>query len=162
MQYEAGVYRISSWADLITVHTLPGPALVRTLASVGQPLGRGCLLLAELSCKPNLITSTYTEESVKMAHEFPEFVAGFICSGRLQDNDAVVWITPGVALECSGDGMGQQYRTVESVVVDGQSDVIVVGRAIYGDRNNWKKLALEFQNSGWNSYQKRTKNISDS
>jgi orotidine-5'-phosphate decarboxylase len=122
---------------------------------------RGCLLLAELSCKPNLITADYTQQSVSMANACPHFVTGFIASKRLvmgEEGGKYLWMTPGVALHDGSDGMGQVWRGAHSVVHDGKSDVIIVGRAIYkDDRSQWSAKAHEFQQAGWNAYCARIK-----
>ena len=38
-------------------------------------------------------------------------------------------MTPGVGLDDKGDGLGQQYRTVDEVVSTG-TDILIVGRGI--------------------------------
>ena len=45
----------------------------------------------------------------------------------------LTWIvmTPGVGLDDKGDGLGQQYRTVDEVVTTG-TDIIIVGRGLFG------------------------------
>ena len=40
-------------------------------------------------------------------------------------------MTPGVGLDDKGDGLGQQYRTVDEVVSTG-TDIIIVGRGLFG------------------------------
>ncbi|RXK37500.1 orotidine 5'-phosphate decarboxylase [Tremella mesenterica] len=84
LQYSAGLHRISSWADLTNAHPLPGPGIISGLSSVGQPLGRGLLLLAEMSSKDNLATGQYTTEAVQMARQAGRgFVVGFIAMNRV-------------------------------------------------------------------------------
>lgn len=59
-----GVFRISSWADLVNVHAVPGPGVVQGLQEAGEELGRGCLVIAEMSSKGSLATGEYTKAAV--------------------------------------------------------------------------------------------------
>lgn len=130
-QYEKGVYKISSWADLVTVHGIPGPGQIDGLAEVGQSLGRGCLLLAEMSSKGQLADGAYRDGVLAMAKSHPEFVAGLICQRRLLDDPGVVHMAPGIrfAVEAN-DGLGQQYTSPEQAISEHGIDVIIVGRGI--------------------------------
>ncbi|XP_063325928.1 uridine 5'-monophosphate synthase-like [Pelmatolapia mariae] len=48
-QYEGGLYQISSWSHIVNAHAVPGPGVVKGLSAVGKPLGRGCLLIGQMS-----------------------------------------------------------------------------------------------------------------
>lgn len=137
---------------------------------MGQPLGRGLLILAEMSTKGSLATGSYTEEAVKMARDNNgEFVIGFIAQNRsaLQSPDAspqdgqqdFLILTPGVGLDSTGDSLGQQYRTPKQVVLESGCDVIIVGRGIYksGDKAEMERQAQRYQQAGWEAYLERTK-----
>jgi orotidine-5'-phosphate decarboxylase len=147
--------------------------VITGLASVGLPLGRGLLLLAEMSTEGSLATGSYTEDAVRMAREHRDFVIGFIAQRRMDhvgggpssqpdvDHDFII-LTPGVSLDTSGDAMGQQYRTPERVVGKEGCDVIIVGRGIYGkgtgdalDVGQVELQAEKYQTEGWNAYLKR-------
>lgn len=137
---------------------MPGSGIITGLGVVGKPLGRGLLLLAEMSSAGNLATGGYTESVVEMARQDREFVVGFIAMHRLgkEDEDFLV-LTPGVDLELKGDAMGQQYRTPSKVIGDSECDIIIVGRGIYkvkGDENV-KKSAEQYREQGWKAYQDR-------
>lgn len=142
---------------------MPGPSIVEGLASVGLPLGRGLLLLAEMSTKGSLATGEYTASAVQMARQRPDFVIGFIAQRRMEtvgavdgsSNEDFLILTPGVGLDVTGDGMGQQYRTPKSVITDAGCDVIIVGRGIYGDGTDVdaiRKQAQRYQQEGWKAY----------
>ncbi|KAI4525677.1 orotidine monophosphate decarboxylase [Schizophyllum commune Loenen D] len=169
LQYSSGVHKIASWSHITNAHPVPGPSIISGLASVGQPLGRGLLLLAEMSTKGSLATGAYTEAAVQMARENRDFVIGFIAQRRMdgvgappdtnvEDEDFLV-LTPGVGLDVKGDGMGQQYRTPKQVVQEDGCDVIIVGRGIYGKDptkvEEIRRQAERYQAAGWAAYLER-------
>lgn len=61
LQY-AGIY---PWADLVTVHALPGEGVLSGIECVikanNDARPRGVFLIAEMSCEGNLITPQYTK-----------------------------------------------------------------------------------------------------
>src|SRR5882762_4225991 len=83
LQYSSGVHKIASWSHITNAHPVPGPSIITGLASIGLPLGRGLLLLAEMSTKGSLATGSYTDDAVRMARKHREFVIGFIAQGRM-------------------------------------------------------------------------------
>jgi orotidine-5'-phosphate decarboxylase len=168
LQYSSGVHKIASWSHITNAHSVPGPSIVQGLAKVGLPLGRGLLLLAEMSTKGNLAAGAYTDSTVQMARQYKDFVIGFIAQRRMEgvgaesfaeDEDFLI-LTPGVGLESKGDSMGQQYRTPREVILEAGCDVIIVGRGIYGndptDTDSIRKRAEIYRTAGWNAYLERT------
>ncbi|KAI0347147.1 Orotidine 5'-phosphate decarboxylase [Trametopsis cervina] len=170
LQYSSGVHKIASWSHITNAHPVPGPSIVSGLASVGKPLGRGLLLLAEMSTRGSLATGQYTEEAVRMARTHRDFVIGFIAQRRMEgvgasdgaalhDEDFLI-LSPGVGLDSQGDAMGQQYRTPQEVVTESGCDVIIVGRGIYGkgydlDVEAVRRQAQRYRDEGWASYERR-------
>lgn len=63
-QYEGGLYQISSWSHIVNAHVVPGPGVVKGLCAVGKPLGRGCLLIAQMSSQGSLASGDYTNAAV--------------------------------------------------------------------------------------------------
>ena len=153
-QYRDGIYHISSWADIVNAHTLPGPGIIEGLKEVGMTKGRGLLLLAEMSSKGNLLDEAYAEATVKMAEQHPEFVIGFICQKKLTNASNFIHMTPGVSLSESGDALGQQYDTPEAAIRDRCSDIIIVGRGIYKAKDP-KAEAVRYREAGWRAYEER-------
>ncbi|KAG6911194.1 dihydroorotate dehydrogenase [Tephrocybe rancida] len=170
LQYSSGIHKIASWSHITNAHPVPGPSIIAGLSSVGLPLGRGLLLLAEMSTKGALTTGVYTEEAVRMARAHRDFVIGFIAQRRMEgvglaegevadEGEDFLILSPGVGLHAKGDAMGQQYRTPKEVVLDSGCDVIIVGRGIYGtDPSLTDEIAgraKEYQAKGWEAYLQR-------
>ncbi|KAJ7904638.1 humps family-domain-containing protein [Mycena olivaceomarginata] len=173
LQYSSGVHKIASWSHLTNAHPVPGPSIVTGLSSVGLPLGRGLLLLAEMSTKGSLASGSYTESAVQMARAYRDFVVGFIAQRRMDgvgagpnevtaEEDFLI-LTPGVGLDVKGDGMGQQYRTPREVVLESGCDVIIVGRGIYGKDPSLVDAivaqAKRYKEEGWAAYLARIESV---
>ncbi|KAH8420701.1 hypothetical protein KR222_001923 [Zaprionus bogoriensis] len=161
LQYGKGVYKISSWADLVTAHTLPGRSILQGLkAALGGDEAakeRGVFLLAEMSATGNLIDEKYKESSNKIATEGGDvdFVAGVVC----QSSDCfafpgLVQLTPGVKIDESVDKLGQQYQTPEHVVKERGADIGVVGRGIL-QAANVQQAAINYRDRLWAAYTER-------
>ncbi|KAJ3837886.1 orotidine-5'-monophosphate decarboxylase [Lentinula raphanica] len=168
LQYSSGVHKIANWSHITNAHPVPGPSIISGLSSVGLPLGRGLLLLAEMSTRGALATGSYTEDAVRMARANRDFVIGFIAQRTMEgvglqshsvDNDDFLTLTPGVGLDSKGDAMGQQYRTPRQVILESGCDVIIVGRGIYGKDpslvDEIKLQAQRYREAGWQAYQER-------
>jgi orotidine 5'-phosphate decarboxylase subfamily 1 len=149
-QYQGGVYRIADWSDLTNAHIVPGFGIIEGLREVGLPKNRGLLLLAEMSSKGTLAEGAYTQKAVELAHTYNDFVMGFICLRKLTDDPRFIHMTPGVQLESGSDALGQQYLTPEVVIGQG-SDIIIVGRGIYGAKDPLNQ-ALLYKKRGWQAY----------
>ena len=146
---------------------------MKGLASIGLPLQRGLLLLAEMSTAGSLAKGAYTEEAVRMARDHRDFVVGFIAQRRtegvglsesesLHSEEDFLILSPGVGLDVTGDGMGQQYRTPRQVILESGCDVIIVGRGIYGkpgelDVKKVQGQAERYKKAGWEAYLERIK-----
>lgn len=123
-QYNGGLFSISKWANLVTVHSIPGQGILQGLESkFATSSNRAVVLLAEMSSQGNLIGAPYIEATMKMAVNDHEFVAGIVC----QHNDVVsspglVQFTPGVKIEEKCDELGQQYNSPVHVVKDNGAD----------------------------------------
>ncbi|KAL4008626.1 hypothetical protein ACER0C_002478 [Sarotherodon galilaeus] len=146
-QYEGGLYQISSWSHIVNAHAVPGPGVVKGLSAAGKPLGRGCLLIAQMSSQDHWLL-------VQMAEEHSDFVMGFICGSKLTERPEFIHMTPGVQMQAGGDLLGQQYTTPEEVVYNQGSDVIIVGRGILAASDRAEAAEL-YRKSGWDAYRKR-------
>ena len=183
LQYSSGVHKIASWSHFTNAHLVPGPGVITGLAKIGKPLGRGLLLLAEMSSAGTLAKGDYTKACVDEANRDESgFVFGFIAQDRAHERLAststsgksrdFLILTPGVGLDVKGDGMGQQYNTPEDVIYKKGCDVMIVGRGIYGalmqesvvngDKaareqafGNVKEQGERYKKAGWQAYLRR-------
>ena len=161
-QYSGGVYQIAKWADITNAHGVTGAGVVAGLKAAAAEVTdepRGLLMLAELSLKGLLAHGKYTEETVDIARTDKDFVVGFIAQrdmgGHSEGFDWLI-MTPGVGLDDKGDALGQQYRTVQEVVSTG-TDVIIVGRGLFGKGRDPEKEGQRYRDAGWKADEERIK-----
>lgn len=129
----------------------------RQLEELGPPpFYRSLLLLAQMSSKDNFLTPQYTEACVKNARSNRDFVMGFIAQQSLnsEKDDNFITMTPGVQLAAGGDSLGQQYNTPRKVITEAGSDIIIVGRGVYGATDR-RRAAHEYRKQGWIAYEER-------
>ncbi|HOJ37640.1 MAG TPA: orotidine-5'-phosphate decarboxylase [Ignavibacteriales bacterium] len=164
-QYQSGIYKISEWAEFVTVHGIPGEGILKGLFE-NLSIPRSCFLLSSMSSAGNLITDTYTRKIIEMGKKYSKNVTGFIGFGPNKDEikklkqkmpSDMLLAMPGVNLEATGDNLGQRYITVEEAVLGG-ADLIIVGRGIYG-KGDFKENAKRYKEAGWSALMKRENNI---
>lgn len=142
-QFNNGIYRISNWADLITVHPIAGEKALKTFLNVGV------IVILGMSSEGTLTDSHYREEVLKLIEHEPN-VIGCVAQNTIPETQLL--FTPGVNLDVTGDDKGQQYNTPEKVIQDLHTDFIIVGRGIYKAKNA-EQAALLYQTKGWTAYQ---------
>ncbi|XP_050346327.1 uridine 5'-monophosphate synthase [Nymphalis io] len=154
LQHSKGLYKVGEWADCVTAHSLPGEGILKALNN-SSGLSRGVFLLAEMSSEGNLITTDYTETTVKMSSKYPELITGFVCQKKDTFKDpGLIQLTPGVQLESSKDELGQVYNTPEKVILENGADIIVVGRGIVAAKSPVSQAIL-YKDTLWKCYMKR-------
>lgn len=150
-QYAGGIYRIADWADLVTVHSLPGPFVVQGITEVGRKKNRGVLLVAELSSANNLMDQAYIDKTLLMAEKFADSVIGFITQRVISSDPHWINCTPGVKLAVGTDKLGQQYVTPKQAIADNGTDIIIVGRGIISAADPVAE-AERYREEGWKAY----------
>lgn len=162
LQFRKGVYKISEWAEFVTVHLVAG---VGTLTGLFNDIeDRSGFLLARMSSKGNLINETYSRKVIAAGKENWENVSGYIGHGKNVEDIrrfkaklpvGQLLLMPGVKLEAGTDKLGQQYITVEDAV-NGGADCIIVGRGIIKSEDV-NASAKEYRERAWTAYTARTK-----
>ncbi|CUM65449.1 uncharacterized protein PRCAT00003088001 [Priceomyces carsonii] len=157
-QYAGGIFKIANWADITNAHGVTGAGIVGGLKEAAKDCTdkpRGLLMLAELSSKGSLAYGEYTDQTIEIAKTDNEFVIGFIAQ-REVTAPGFDWIimTPGVGLDDKGDNLGQQYRTVDEVISTG-TDIIIVGRGLFGKGRDPEVEGKRYRDAGWAAYLKK-------
>ncbi|XP_076064651.1 uridine 5'-monophosphate synthase-like isoform X1 [Oratosquilla oratoria] len=129
-QYGGGLYDVVDWADIVTVHGLPGDGVIKGLVSAVNGQARGCMIVAQMSSEGSLTSESYSKACVEMAEDHTYFVMGFISQGNISQDPRFLHLTPGVQIEGAADKLGQQYCSPRSAVLDKGADIIIVGRGI--------------------------------
>ena len=110
-QYEC----LKNWVDMVTVHTLVSPDVIRQLS--------GVVLVANMSNNDY----DFSERAAILANQHIHHVVGFVTQRRIHNaHHSLVCITPGISLMKQNID-DQQYRKSEDV----DTDIKIVGRAIY-------------------------------
>jgi len=156
-QYEGGIYKIASWANLINAHSLPGQGLIDGLKKVNNPSNSALILISQMSCANNLFDNIYSQKTLKLASENKDFVIGFIAKERLDNDSNFIYFTPGIHLQAQTDALQQKYQTPYEAITCRGSDIIIVGRGLYKAKD--PALAAEqYRSAGWDAYLQRLSN----
>ncbi len=142
LQFTSNVFQISKWADFVTSQVIGGYDSLNCFNNVGV------VTIVGMSSKGTLTTNEYREEALKITLSHPNVMGG-VSQNQLPDE--VLLFTPGINLEDSGDGKGQQYNTPEHAFSNLHTDFIIVGRGIYKSENP-ADAANTYKNAGWNAY----------
>lgn len=153
-QYSGGTYNIVDWADLVTVHGLPGDGIIKGLMSCTNGRTRGCVLVSQMSSAGALTSQEYVNGCSKIAENHTYFVIGFVSQSSVSKDPRFVVMTPGVQYNKTTDGLGQQYTTPHVAVVDKGADVIIVGRGIT-QAEDPVATAIKYKEDAYKAYQER-------
>lgn len=115
---------------------------------------RGCLLVASMSSKGNQLNASSSQTAYKWSKQFDDFIIGFICQSRVSADQSFIHMTPGVQIDSSGDGLGQQYVTPEEAILRRGADLIIVGRGITNAEDP-QTMAQIYQKEAFKAYLKR-------
>ena len=117
---------VLSWADIVSVHGLPG---LESISSIPKELG--IILIGELSCYGNILSWPYTQAVLEISAELSNFV-GFVGQRdfKIGINEDSLMFVPGIGKTTgNSDGKGQRYSSIRDKSF---ADVYVIGRGILG------------------------------
>lgn len=157
-QFRSGEFKISEWAEYVTVHMIAGEAILDGLFG-DLEVPRAGFALARMSAKGNLISENYTRQVLDIGKRRQDCVAGYIGHGANIDDiqrfkakipQNQLLLMPGVNLDTKGDGLGQQYLSVEDAIAGG-ADAIIVGRGIVAS-DDPAAQAKRYREAAWNAF----------
>lgn len=127
-QLHGGIYKIASWADLVTIHGITCEGMLNVLTKESPKV----VIVAQMSSSNNLISEDYTRRCYDIALRFRDKVLGFISQKRFIEDKAFLFLTPGVHFkECRIKD--QNYRTIQKAIFEDKNDIVIMGSAIYSD-----------------------------
>ncbi len=130
-QLHNGIFKISSWADIITCHSTCGYKSIPELNNIGV------FLVVELSVSNHLCDSNYIEKSIQIANDHPSII-GVVCQHNpinLKQN--ILKVVPGISHKTKTDNYNQTYDSIENKSF---GDIFVIGRAITTSKNPLEEL----------------------
>lgn len=160
-QFRSGEFKISEWAEYVTVHMIAGEAILDGLFG-DLEVPRAGFALARMSAKGNLISENYTRQVLDIGKRRQDCVAGYIGHGANIDDiqrfkakipQNQLLLMPGVNLDAKGDGLGQQYLSVEDAIAGG-ADAIIVGRGIVAS-DDPAAQAKRYREAAWNAFKEK-------
>ncbi|QCX54137.1 orotidine-5'-phosphate decarboxylase [Elizabethkingia sp. JS20170427COW] len=143
LQFSHGVYKIATWADMVTAHPIGGDKALDGFHNAGV------ITILGMSSQGTLTDAHYREEAMKIIEQQPNVMG---CVAQNQIPEKMLLFTPGVNLTSTGDNKGQQYNTPEHVFKNLHTDFIIVGRGIY-KADDAEQAALLYKTKGWEAYE---------
>lgn len=146
-QLAAGLYRIATWADMVTVHMVMGAGTLASLQPIAKAHDCGLILLAQLSNQGNLLGDQYLEQAGQMIDEAADQVMAVVSQSPIVTKKPVLHMMPGIHLKQTADGLDQRYRTPQQAVASGAT-LLIVGRGITR-AGSCRDAAMQYQQVGW-------------
>ena len=85
-----GIYKIASWADIITIHGICSDGMLDNLKDFNNT--PKVLLVAQMSSKNNIIDTKYTNNCYKIALKYKNLVIGFISQTKFVEDKELISI----------------------------------------------------------------------
>mgnify|MGYP003956054135 CR=1 FL=1 len=120
-QIHGGVYKISSWVDLVSMHLISGPEIL------SQAGNCGIIAITNMSTMGTLADEEYQRKCLEYI-EGNDNVVGIVSQIKIDDNYNLLQFVPGINISSKKtDNLGQQYG---HILQKDWADVYIVGRDI--------------------------------
>ncbi|MBP6217551.1 MAG: orotidine 5'-phosphate decarboxylase [Oligoflexales bacterium] len=147
-QYHGGPYKISSWAELVSVHAMASLETFDTLSGNLKGVDeRGVFLSDDTPAKSSFFDTLLQEKLAETACQNVGFIVGFITRKRLM-NSHLISMYPETTLESSS-----VHSHPDFVFSQLQSDIMLAGPSIYSSENPLY-LAQTFRELAWDAYER--------
>ncbi|QIK16849.1 orotate phosphoribosyltransferase [Blattabacterium sp. DPU] len=147
LQLHYGIHKISSWADIITVHLLAGSMSIQNL---NIPPNMGLITISEMSSYGRLSDDDYIRKALNISLKNPK-VIGTVAQRKVDDR--LLLFTPGIHFYEKMNNKGNSYIHPVKAFEKNGSDFIIVGKAI-SQSENPKITVEEYREAGWKAYEK--------
>jgi uridine monophosphate synthetase len=132
-QYTGGIYKISEWADIISINTKVD-GIFHAFSEFNKSTGynKAIIPIVDMSNETK-INSLWSRNSIySMSVNYTNDVLGVVTQTRsdFMGNDDIFYLTPGVHLDKTEEA-DQNYRTPQIALNKDRCDIIIVGRGIY-------------------------------
>ncbi|AWU46083.1 orotidine-5'-phosphate decarboxylase [Blattabacterium punctulatus] len=147
LQLHHGIHKISSWADVITVHVLAGS---KSIENLNIPSNIGLITISEMSSYGRLSDDNYIRKALNISLKNSK-VIGTVAQRKV-DNRLLLF-TPGIHFSDSiKNYKGNNYIHPNQAFIKKNCDFIIVGKAIY-QSDNPKIVAENYRKAGWIAYE---------
>ena len=129
LQLSKGMYAISSWADMVTIHLIAGESALKAIQDWDSEKKPALIPVIEMSSSGALTDQDYIEKCKRFMYNYTD-VIGAVCQ-TAELNTGFLKFTPGVNLESKNDDKGQNYNSPKYAIEQLYSDFLIIGRGIY-------------------------------
>ncbi|WP_185850488.1 orotidine-5'-phosphate decarboxylase [Blattabacterium cuenoti] len=146
LQLHYGIHKISSWADIITVHLLSGKNSIQKL---NIPCNMALITISEMSSHDRLSDDNYIRNVLNISIKNPK-VIGTVAQRKVDDR--LLLFSPGIHFSNNKNNKKKDYIHPRKAFEKNKTDFIIVGKAIYQSKNPVLE-AEKYRKEAWNAYE---------
>ncbi len=133
LQLSNGIYKISSWADFVTIHLIAGEASLKAIENWDEECKPALIPILEMSSKGSLTDEHYINSCKTFLNKYTSVIGAVCQTTQLDEN--LLKFTPGIHLSSVADNKGQQFNTPKFAIENLQSQFLIIGRGLYKTEN---------------------------